>query len=210
MATRTAGVLGGALVLLLGGMVLIRTLVPTQGSIDLTKFAERVEATGAATDSFNERSIVGALIYGLSNVTPGRVDDFSARTDVGEAYGLVTVHLSGGESAGVALDVADTERVADRGLTRPCVAGPRCEVRTLTDGAKLATKLRRHPAGATAVLSDAARHLRIVVDVSGRFLTIDQVGAIASAPWLGARAPLGVAEASRSLEVRHIATATAL
>ena len=209
MTGRIAAIVGGALVLIVVGVVVMRTLVLPQRSVDLAAFSHRVGSPGAATGSFSERSVIGALAYGLANVTTGRVDDFWARTDAGTAQGTVTLHVRDRGRQEVSVEVVDTTRSDDDGLAA-CQAGPRCRVTTLPDGATLAIAARRHPTAVTAVLIDPARHLHLDVQASGTLLTEDQLAAVADATWWAGGAPRNIATASHWLQVRHIATSVAL
>ena len=209
MTGKIAAIVGGALVLIVAGVVAMRTLVLPQRAVDLAAFSHRVGSPGATTGSFSERSIIGALAYGLASVTTGRVDDFWARTDEGTAQGTVTLHVRGRGAQVVSVEVVDTARSDDGGLAA-CQAGPRCRVTTLPDGATLAIAARRHPTVVAAVLTDPARHLHLDVQASGNLLTEDQLAAVADATWWANGAPRNIATASRWLKVRHIATSIAV
>lgn len=204
---RIAAIVGAALALIVAVVVVMSTLVLPRRAVELGSFADSVGGPGATTSAFSDRSIVGALAYGLAGVTSGRVDDFWARIDDGEATGLLTLHLPHGRRGTVSVDVVDTD--SGRSDLAPCRPGPRCTVTTLSSGATLTVSTPRHPVGPVAVLTDPARHLQVHVQAPGRLLTAGQVSAVASAGWWATGAPRGIAAASRWLKVGHMQVAIA-
>jgi hypothetical protein len=204
---RIAAIIGAALAAIVAVVVVMGTLVLPRRAVELGSFAGSVGRPGAATSVFGDRSIVAALAYGLAGVTSGRVDDFWARTDDGQALGTLTLHRPGHRPQVISVDVADTDR-GSSGLA-PCPPGPRCTVTMLPSGAMLAVSTRRHPTAVAAVLTDRAHHLHVDVQALGTLLTTDQVAAVADADWWAAGAPRNIAAASRWLKVSHLQTSIA-